>query len=101
MDVLCCGKRTSRASVEVEAKVQARHPKIERLSTPESGATNRGAAGMPNRGPAVAGRPADPSLGRRYMPAGQIAPRRAPERAGSAAEEEQCGDTAYGDYIGV
>jgi hypothetical protein len=58
--------------------VQARHPKTERLSTPDSGATTRSAAGMPNRGPAAAGRPTARPIDTRFLPGGQFAPRRAP-----------------------
>ncbi len=58
--------------------MQARPPKFARLGTPDSGAPTRGTTGLPNRVPPPVGHPADPSLGRRYLPAGQIAPRRAP-----------------------
>ena len=58
--------------------MQARDPKLQRPSAPDSGATSRAAAGMPNRGASAIGRPTDGPLGRRYVPAGQIAPRRAP-----------------------
>jgi len=58
--------------------VQPRHPKLQPLGTPDSGSTSRAAAGMPNRGAAPVGRPVNAPLGRRYPPAGQYAPRRAP-----------------------
>jgi len=62
--------------------VQARQPKFERLSTPGSGPPTRGTTGLPNRVPAAAGRPPEAPLGRRFAPAGQIAPRRAPTLTG-------------------
>ena len=58
--------------------MQARDAKLERLGTPDSGTPSRSTPRMPDRGAAGVGRPTGAPLGRRFPPAGQYAPRRAP-----------------------